>query len=50
MHSDNRFYLSQYDGTGAKAGASLEAKILLPLKTMAYGTASHAFCDYFPDV
>jgi Plant transposon protein len=46
MHSGNRFYASQYDGTGAK-GASLEAKILLPLKTMAYGTASHAFCDYF---
>ena len=46
MHSDNRFYLSQYDGTGAK-GASLEAKILLPLKTMAFGTALHAFCDFF---
>ena len=46
MHSGNAFYLSRYDGTGA-IGASLEAKILLPLKTLAFGTASHAFCDYF---
>ena len=46
MHSDNAFYLSECDATGAQ-GASLEAKILLPLKTVAFGTASHAFCDYF---
>jgi hypothetical protein len=46
MHSGNAFYLSQCDGTGVK-GASLEAKILLPLKTLAFGTASRAFCDYF---
>jgi hypothetical protein len=46
MHSNNAFYLSGCDATGAK-GALLEAKILLPLKTMAFGTASHAFCDYF---
>ena len=46
MQSGNAFYLSQCDGTGVK-GASVEAKILLPLKTLAFGTASHAFCDYF---
>jgi hypothetical protein len=27
--------------------ASVEAKILLPLKTFAYGVPPHAFCDYF---
>jgi hypothetical protein len=27
--------------------ASLEAKLLLPLKTLAYGVPSHAFTDYF---
>jgi Plant transposon protein len=46
MHRDNAFYLSEHDATGAK-GASMEAKILLPLKTVAFGTASHAFCNYF---
>ena len=30
-----------------RGGASLESKILLPLKTFAYGTAEHAFSDYF---
>jgi hypothetical protein len=46
MLSDNAFYLSECDATGAE-GASLEAKILLPLKKMTFGTASHAFCNYF---
>jgi Plant transposon protein len=27
--------------------ATLEAKLLLPLKTFAYGVPSHTFCDYF---
>jgi hypothetical protein len=26
---------------------SLEAKLLFPLKTLAYGVPTHAFCDYF---
>jgi Plant transposon protein len=26
---------------------SLEAKVLLPIKTLAYGVACHCFCDYF---
>jgi hypothetical protein len=46
MHSNNAYYLSGCNATGAK-GASLEAKILLPFKKMAFGTASHAFCHYF---
>lgn len=28
-------------------GPSLEARLLLPLKTNAYGVAAHTFCDYF---
>ena len=40
------FYAYQVDATGRK-GASLESKILLPLKTFACGTAKHAFSDYF---
>eukprot|EP00934_Nitzschia_sp_Nitz4_P000358 Nitzschia sp. Nitz4//scaffold549_size3348//1663//3261//NITZ4_009270-RA/size3348-processed-gene-0.5-mRNA-1//-1//CDS//3329554287//358//frame0 len=28
-------------------GASLEARLLLPLKTLAYGVAPHVFSDYF---
>jgi hypothetical protein len=27
--------------------ASLEARLLLPLKTLPYGVAPHCFCDYF---
>jgi hypothetical protein len=46
MHTDLPFYASQVDPTGRK-GASLESKILLPLKTLAFGTAEHAFSDYF---
>jgi hypothetical protein len=34
------------DATG-KMGASYEAKILLPLKTFAYGVPPHTFIDYF---
>jgi hypothetical protein len=34
------------DATG-KMGASYEAKILLPLKTFAYGIPPHTFIDYF---
>jgi hypothetical protein len=46
MHAGHPFYASQVDATGKK-GASLEAKVLLPLKTFAYGVAAHAFSDYF---
>ena len=46
MHADLPFYAYQVDATG-RNGASLESKILLPLKTLAYGTAEHAFSDYF---
>ena len=28
-------------------GASFEAKLLLPLKCLAYGVPSHTFCDFF---
>ena len=46
MNAQHPFYACNSDATGKK-GASLEAKILLPLKTCAFGTAEHAFCDYF---
>jgi hypothetical protein len=46
MHADLPFYASQVDATGRK-GASLESEIFLPLKTLAFGTAEHAFSDYF---
>ena len=38
MHAGLPFYASQVDPTGRK-GASLESKILLPLKTLAFRTA-----------
>ena len=40
------FFTRGTDGTGA-LGASLEAKLLLPLKCMAYGVPPHTFRDYF---
>jgi hypothetical protein len=46
MKAHHPFYTSQLDAAGKK-GASLEAKILLPLTTFAYGVAPHAFSDYF---
>ena len=42
----HRFYARSMDATG-KMGASYEAKILLPLKTFAYGIPPHTFIDYF---
>ena len=41
-----RFYTNTTDIFG-KEGASLEARLLLPLKTIAYGVPSHCFRDYF---
>ena len=46
MNAGLTFYACQPDATGAH-GTSLEAKILLPLKRIAYGVPQHAFCDYF---
>ncbi len=43
---DNSFYQNSVDACG-KQGASLEAKLLLPLKTLAYGDPPHCFSDYF---
>jgi hypothetical protein len=40
------FYVSTVDGTG-QTGASFEARLMLPLKTMAYGVPPHCFRDYF---
>ena len=41
-----KYYLNTTDAAG-KEGASFEARLLLPLKTLAYGVAPHTFCDYF---
>ncbi len=46
MQVNHPFYTSNVDATG-KMWASLEAKVLLPLKTFAYGVAPHVFPDYF---
>jgi len=40
------FYLNTIDATG-KQGSSMEARVLLPLKTFAYGVPPHTFSDYF---
>ena len=42
----NPFYLSTTSASG-KVGASFEARLLLPLKTLSYGVATHCFIDYF---
>jgi Plant transposon protein len=44
--TEDQFYLSNVDAFGRR-GACFEAKLLLPLKTMAYGVAPHTFRDYF---
>ena len=45
MGSTMKFYRSTpFDG---ETKHSLEAKLLLPIKTLAYGVPPHAFCDYF---
>ena len=45
-HGDPFYICPSFDATG-KPGMSLEAKLLLPLKTLAYGVPPHVFCDYF---
>ena len=46
MATNHPFYTMSTDATGKK-GASLEAKVLLPMKTFAYGVPPHTFTDYF---
>jgi hypothetical protein len=46
MNNGIPFYFNRRDAAD-KQGASLEAKILLPLKTFAYGVPPHTFIDYF---
>ena len=41
-----KFYTDNVDGTG-DTGASFEARLLLPLRCMAYGVPPHCFRDYF---
>ena len=43
---DFPFFRDSVDCTGMEK-ASVQAKILLPLKTLAYGVPPHTFCDYF---
>ena len=43
---DHFFYNDKMDAIG-NIGVSFEAKLMLPLKTMAYGVPPHCFCDYF---
>jgi Plant transposon protein len=45
-NADVLFYTHITDRMG-KVGASMEARLLLPLKTIAYGVASHVFRDTF---
>ena len=44
--SGHPFYMPSVNPNG-RAVASLEARLLLPLKTLAYGVAPHCFSDYF---
>ena len=41
------FFRQQAQAADGTVGASLEAKLLLPLKTLAYGVPPHTFQDYF---
>ena len=40
-------FYSQVTDCFGKKGASMEARLLLPLKSMAYGVPPHTFMDYF---
>lgn len=46
LNDGDVFFRRTRDAKG-QLGASTEAKILLPIKTFAYGVAPHAFSDYF---
>jgi hypothetical protein len=41
------FYVNQGVDNRSKKGACLEARLLLPIKSMAYGVPPHVFRDYF---
>jgi hypothetical protein len=43
---ETKFFMNNKSANGI-SGASLEAKLLLPLKCLAYGVPAHAFRDYF---
>jgi hypothetical protein len=45
-NSNILFYRNRTAGSGI-VGASFQAKLLLPLKSLAYGVPSHTFRDYF---
>jgi hypothetical protein len=47
LNSGNDFFRSFRTNRFGRKGASIEAKVLLPLKVLAYGVAPHTFCDYF---
>lgn len=42
-NSENKFFTNKF----SKQEASLEARLLLPLKVLAYGVPTHCFNDYF---
>ena len=44
--TEDPFYTNIVDGAG-REGASFEARLMLPLKSMAYGVPPHCFRDYF---
>ena len=46
-NSDDPFYKSFRRDKYGRVGPSLEAKVLLPLRTVVYGVAPHCFCDVF---
>ena len=41
------FYVHLPQGANGMIGASLDARLLLPIKTLAFGVPPHAFRDYF---
>ena len=45
-NSGNAFFLAKFDANGRPL-ASMEARLLLALKTLSYGVAHHTFRDYF---
>jgi Plant transposon protein len=46
-NSGNSFYGTFRSDRHGKRGASIEAKVLIAIRTLAYGVASYCFCDYF---
>ena len=47
LEDGDPFFLRHKNPFTGELGASTEAKILLPLKTMAYGVPPRTFTDYF---